>query len=280
MRPGGADNRNREAIAAGSRAPAAGESGGVSAGTNRGASRPIILVERVTRRFGAVAAVQEISFTVPASTVTVLIGPSGSGKSTMLRIINGLERLDEGRIEVDGIPLDPGGANLDAIRAETGMVFQQFNLFPHLSVLDNLLLAPRVVRGRPHAEVEAEARALLQKVGLGDKADRFPSRLSGGEQQRTAIARALCMRPKVMLFDEPTSALDPEMIREVLEVMRTLAREGMTMVVATHEMGFAREVGHEVLFLDHGLLVEAGPPEQLFGDPREERTRAFLSRIL
>jgi ABC-type polar amino acid transport system ATPase subunit len=280
VRSGGADHRHREATAAGSHAPAAGEGGGVGAGTNRGASRPIIVVERVTRRFGTVAAVQEISFTVPVSTVTVLIGPSGSGKSTMLRIINGLERLDEGRIEVDGVSLDPGGANLDAIRAETGMVFQQFNLFPHLSVLDNLLLAPRVVRGRPRAELEAEARALLRKVGLGDKADRFPSRLSGGEQQRTAIARALCMKPKVMLFDEPTSALDPEMIREVLEVMRTLAREGMTMVVATHEMGFAREVGHEVLFLDHGLLVEAGPPEQLFGNPREERTRAFLSRIL
>lgn len=245
-----------------------------------GAGRPMILAERVTRRFGAVAAVQDISFSVPPSTVTVLIGPSGSGKSTVLRIINGLERLDQGRIEVDGIPLDPGGANLDAIRAETGMVFQGFNLFPHLSVLDNLLLAPRVVRRRPRVELEAEAQALLEKVGLGDKADRFPSRLSGGEQQRTAIARALCMKPKVMLFDEPTSALDPEMIREVLEVMRTLAREGMTMVVATHEMGFAREVAHEVLFLDRGLLVEAGSPERIFGEAREERTRAFLSRVL
>ena len=260
MRPQDAGDRDRGSTAAG--------------------SRPIVLAEHVTRRFGAVTAVQDVSFTVPATTVTVLIGPSGSGKSTILRIINGLERLDQGRIEVDGISLDPRGANLDAIRAETGMVFQQFNLFSHLSVLDNLLLAPRVVRGRPRAEVEAEARALLQKVGLGDMADRYPSRLSGGEQQRTAIARALCMKPKVMLFDEPTSALDPEMIREVLEVMRTLAREGMTMVVATHEMGFAREVAHEVLFLDHGLLVEAGPPEQIFGDPREERTRAFLSRVL
>jgi glutamine transport system ATP-binding protein len=249
-------------------------------GANNTAGIPMILAEGVTRRFGAVAAVQDISFSVPASTVTVLIGPSGSGKSTILRIINGLERLDEGRIEVDGIPLDPGGANLDAIRAETGMVFQQFNLFPHLSVLDNLLLAPRVVRGRPRSELVAEAHALLEKVGLGDKADRFPSRLSGGEQQRTAIARALCMKPKVMLFDEPTSALDPEMIREVLEVMRTLAREGMTMVVATHEMGFAREVAHEVIFLDRGMLVEAGSPGQIFGDAREERTRAFLSRVL
>ena len=302
MKSDDAGGRDRDAMAAGSHTPGlsdgvdigagtkaetrvatgaeAGAGAGAGAGTKSGATRPIILAERVTRRFGAVAAVQEISFTVPASTVTVLIGPSGSGKSTILRIINGLERLDEGRIEVDGIPLDPGGANLDAIRAETGMVFQQFNLFPHFSVLDNLILAPRVVRGRARAEVEEEARALLQKVGLADKADRYPSRLSGGEQQRTAIARALCMKPKVMLFDEPTSALDPEMIREVLEVMRALAREGMTMVVATHEMGFAREVAHEVLFLDHGLLVETGPPEQIFGDPREERTRAFLSRVL
>ena len=240
----------------------------------------MVEVDRVSRRFGVVIAAQEVSFSVAAATVTVLIGPSGSGKSTVLRLINGLERMDEGRIRLDGIPLDPIGRNIDAVRAETGMVFQQFNLFPHLRVLENLTLAPRVVRGRPRREVEDEARTLLEKVGLADKAERFPAQLSGGEQQRVAIARALCMRPKVMLFDEPTSSLDPEMIGEVLEVMRALAREGMTMVVATHEMGFAREVAHEVLFLDHGCLVEKGPPVQLFGAPREERTRAFLARVL
>ncbi len=241
---------------------------------------PMIAAERVTCRFGAHAAVREVSFEVPVSTVTVVIGPSGSGKSTLLRLINGLEHMDSGRILLDGIPLDPSARNLDAIRAETGMVFQQFNLFPHLRVLENLVLAPRVVRARGRIEVEEEARALLAKVGLGDKAARYPSQLSGGEQQRVAIARALCMKPKVMLFDEPTSSLDPEMIREVLEVMKALAREGMTMVVATHEMGFAREVAHQVLFLDNGVLVEKGPPEQIFGTPREERTRAFLDRVL
>jgi ABC-type polar amino acid transport system ATPase subunit len=240
----------------------------------------MIEVEKVSRRFGPVTAAHEVSFAVPASTVTVLIGPSGSGKSTVLRMINGLERMDEGTILLDGIPLDPAGGNIDAVRAETGMVFQQFNLFPHRRVLENLLLAPRVVRRRPRDEVEPEARALLAKVGLADKAERYPSQLSGGEQQRVAIARALCMKPKVMLFDEPTSSLDPEMIGEVLEVMRSLAREGMTMVVATHEMGFAREVAHEVLFLDHGVLVEKGPPAQLFGAPRTERTREFLGRVL
>jgi ABC-type polar amino acid transport system ATPase subunit len=240
----------------------------------------MIEVETITRRFGPVTAVQEVSFSVPASTVSVLIGPSGSGKSTVLRMINGLERMDEGRILLDGIPLDPAGRTIDAVRAETGMVFQQFNLFPHRRVLENLMLAPCVVRRRSRDEVEAEARALLSKVGLSDKADRYPAQLSGGEQQRVAIARALCMRPKVMLFDEPTSSLDPEMIGEVLEVMRALAREGMTMVVATHEMGFAREVAHEVLFLDRGCLVEKGPPERIFGSAREERTRNFLAKVL
>jgi ABC-type polar amino acid transport system ATPase subunit len=222
----------------------------------------------------------DVSFEVQASTVTVLIGPSGSGKSTVLRLINGLERMDSGRVLLDGTPLDHSGRNIDAVRRETGMVFQQFNLFPHLSVLENLALAPKVVRKRPREAVEREAREFLAKVGLGGKEGRYPSQLSGGEQQRVAIARALCMRPKALLFDEPTSSLDPEMIQEVLEVMRSLAREGMTMVVATHEMGFAREVAHEVLFLDHGVLVEAGPPERIFGHPREERTREFLSRVL
>jgi len=240
----------------------------------------MIRVENVSKRFGAQVAVSRVSFHVPERGVTVLIGPSGSGKSTVLRLINGLERMDEGRVLLDGIPLDHEGKNLDAVRAETGMVFQQFNLFPHMSVLENLTLAPRVVRARPRGEIEAEARTLLRKVGLADKAGRYPSQLSGGEQQRVAIARALCMRPKVMLFDEPTSSLDPEMIHEVLAVMRELAREGMTMVVATHEMGFAREAAHEVLFLDHGCLVEAGAPESIFGRASEERTRAFLEKVL
>jgi ABC-type polar amino acid transport system ATPase subunit len=240
----------------------------------------MIRVEQASKRFGAHVAVDSVSFHVPPSTVTVLIGPSGSGKSTVLRLINGLERLDGGRITLDGVPLDPRGANLERVRAETGMVFQQFNLFPHLRVLENLTLAPRLVRHRAPEEVEAEARALLGKVGLADKAARYPSQLSGGEQQRVAIARALCMKPKVMLFDEPTSSLDPEMIQEVLEAMKSLAHEGMTMVVATHEMGFAREVAHEVLFLDQGRLVEAGEPEQLFTSPREARTRAFLAKVL
>jgi ABC-type polar amino acid transport system ATPase subunit len=240
----------------------------------------MIQVESVTKRFGSQTAVDQVSFCVPDSTVTVLIGPSGSGKSTVLRTINGLERMDAGRILLDGTPLDHEAENLDTVRTETGMVFQQFNLFPHLRVLENLTLAPRVVRRRPAAEVEREAAALLAKVGLADKAGRFPAQLSGGEQQRVAIARALCMKPKVMLFDEPTSSLDPEMIGEVLDVMKSLAREGMTMVVATHEMGFAREVAHQVIFLDQGRMVEAGPPGQIFGEAKEERTRAFLSRIL
>lgn len=240
----------------------------------------MIQVESVTKRFGNQVAVDQVSFRVPARSVAVLIGPSGSGKSTVLRMINGLERMDSGRILLDGIPLDHGTRNLDAVRAETGMVFQQFNLFPHLGVLENVALAPRVVRGRPAGEVDQEARALLAKVGLADKGERFPSQLSGGEQQRVAIARALCMRPKVLLFDEPTSSLDPEMIHEVLEVMRALALEGMTMVVATHEMGFAREVAQQVLFLDRGRLVEIGPPAQIFGSPQEKRTGEFLSRVL
>jgi polar amino acid transport system ATP-binding protein len=240
----------------------------------------VIRVEQVSKRFGAHLAVDAVSFHVPASTVTVLIGPSGSGKSTVLRLINGLERMDGGRVLIDGTPLSPHGGDLERVRAETGMVFQHFNLFPHLRVLENLTLAPRVVRRRPAAAVGEEARALLAKVGLAEKAERYPAQLSGGEQQRVAIARALCMRPKVMLFDEPTSSLDPEMIQDVLEVMKSLAREGMTMVVATHEMGFAREVAHEVILLDQGRVIEGGPPAQVFGAPRQARTRAFLAKVL
>jgi ABC-type polar amino acid transport system ATPase subunit len=221
-----------------------------------------------------------IGFTIQEGEIVGILGLSGSGKTTLLKILSGLLMPDEGSYLIDGLQAFDKQRKSDKIASELGVVFQQFNLFPHLNVLENLLLAPMTVRRRPRAEVEPEARALLEKVGLADKADRYPSRLSGGEQQRTAIARALCMKPKVMLFDEPTSALDPEMIREVLEVMRALAREGMTMAVATHEMGFAREVAHEVLFLDRGILVEAGPPAAIFGAPKEERTRALLSRIL
>ena len=241
---------------------------------------PMVRVERLSKRYSPQFSVEEISFEVPDSSVSVLIGPSGSGKSTILRMINGLERMDSGRVLLDGIPLDHAAKNLDDVRAECGMVFQQFNLFAHLRVIDNLCLAPCVVRGRARAEVEPEARALLAKVGLAGKEERYPAQLSGGEQQRVAIARALCMKPKVMLFDEPTSALDPEKISEVLDVIRALAQEGMTMLIVTHEMGFAREVAQQVCFLDQGRLVEIGRPEELFGAPREARTKAFLARVL
>jgi polar amino acid transport system ATP-binding protein/general L-amino acid transport system ATP-binding protein len=240
----------------------------------------VIQVERAVKRFGAHLAVDDVSFHVPQSTVTVLIGPSGSGKSTVLRLINGLERLDGGRILIAGIPFSSRAEDLRRVRGETGMVFQNFNLFPHLRVIENLTLAPQRVRGQSARVAREEALALLGQVGLADKAPRYPSQLSGGEQQRVAIARALCMRPKVMLFDEPTSSLDPEMIREVLAVMITLARDGMTMVVATHEMGFAREVAHEVIFLDRGRVVEIGPPEVIFGHPKVARTHAFLAKVL
>lgn len=241
--------------------------------------RPVIQVEHIVKRFHHHVAVNDVSFSIRAKAVTVLIGPSGSGKSTVLRLINGLERMDSGRVLIDGVPLDHSTKNLDRVRAECGMVFQQFNLFPHLRVIDNLCLAPRVVRKRSQEEIRAEARELLARVGLKDKEERYPSQLSGGEQQRVAIARALSMNPKVMLFDEPTSALDPERIGEVLDVMRDLARDGMTMAIATHEMGFAREVAQQVLFLDHGSIVEIGPPEQVFESPLEERTKKFLARV-
>ena len=240
---------------------------------------PMVQAERLCKRFGAHQAVDGVSFVVPVSTVAVLIGPSGSGKSTVLRLINGLERMDSGRVLLDRVPLDHEAENLDRVREECGMVFQQFNLFPHLTVMENLTIAPRVVRRRKLDQIREEARSLLAKVGLEGKEERRPSELSGGEQQRVAIARALCMKPKVMLFDEPTSALDPETIGEVLDVMRTLAREGMTMVIATHEMGFAREVAHQVVFLDEGCTVEIGPPAEIFETPREERTRRFLARV-
>ena len=210
----------------------------------------------------------------------VIMGPSGSGKSTFLRTFNALEDYQEGRVVVDGMVLDEDLRQIDAIRREVGLVFQQFNLFPHLSVLDNLLLAPVKVRRRPRAEVRRQALELLEQVGIHAQADRFPGQLSGGQQQRVAIARALCMEPRIMLFDEPTSALDPEMVREVLDVMKQLAADGMTMVVVTHEVGFAREVADRVVLMDEGVVVEEATPTAFFGAPQQERTRRFLAQIL
>ena len=227
-----------------------------------------------------VRAVDDVSTTVAKGEVVVLIGPSGSGKSTFLRCLNGLEELDSGSVSIDGVDLANPKTDVNAYRREVGMVFQHFNLFPHMTVLENLCLAQKVVRKRGKAEREAKARALLAKVGIAQKADEYPARLSGGQQQRVAIARALCMEPKVMLFDEPTSALDPEMVGEVLDVMKTLAQEGMTMLVVTHEMGFAREVADRVLFFDHGKLLEDAPPAEFFAQPKDARAQAFLRQVL
>jgi ABC-type polar amino acid transport system ATPase subunit len=223
---------------------------------------------------------RDIDLEVAAGQVFVVAGPSGSGKSTLIRCINRLESIHSGKIVVDGVSVHDPRTDVNAVRREIGMVFQQFNLFPHLSVLDNITLAPVRVRRLPRAQAEQIARALLERVGIPDKAHAYPAQLSGGQQQRVAIARALAMRPKVMLFDEPTSALDPEMIQEVLDVMVDLAEDGMTMIVVTHEMGFARRVAHEIVFMDEGAIVEHRPPEEFFSDPREERTREFLSKIL
>ena len=231
----------------------------------------------VTKRFGDLVALDAIDLAIQTGEVVVLIGPSGSGKSTLLRCINALEIPDAGTVLLDGQEVDPHRGDIDRVRAEVGMVFQHFNLFPHLTALGNLLLAPRVVLGENR---ERKAVELLTRVGVADKSDTYPDALSGGQKQRVAIARALAMDPIAMLFDEPTSALDPEMVGEVLEVMRQLATDGMTMVVASHEMGFAREVAHRVLFMDEGRVVEEGPPEQIFDAPREARTAAFLSKVL
>jgi polar amino acid transport system ATP-binding protein len=240
-----------------------------------------IVVERLVKDFGAVRAVDHASFVVPAGQVLVIVGPSGSGKSTVLRCLNRLEEPTSGRVWIDGAEVTASSQKrLNAIRAEVGMVFQQFNLFPHLTALANITLALRTVRRLPAAEAEALARAQLERVGIPEKAGSYPDQLSGGQQQRVAIARALAMSPKVMLFDEPTSALDPEMIKEVLDVMLELAREGMTMVVVTHEMGFARNAANAVLFMDEGRIVESGPPEVLFAAPAEARTKQFLRQIL
>ncbi|OGO40763.1 MAG: peptide ABC transporter ATP-binding protein [Chloroflexi bacterium RBG_16_57_9] len=221
-----------------------------------------------------------VSLNVDRGEVLVIIGPSGSGKSTMLRCINALEHIDHGTILVDSIPVTGKQTDINKIRAEVGMVFQSFNLFPHLTALGNISLAQRVVRKRSSQEAEVRARGLLEKVGIPEKADSYPNQLSGGQQQRVAIARALAMDPKIMLFDEPTSALDPEMIKEVLDVMLDLAREGMTMVVVSHEMGFARAAANRIVFMDDGQIIEVSTPDELFKNPKHERTKQFLSNIL
>jgi glutamine transport system ATP-binding protein len=239
----------------------------------------MIVINDIHKKFGNLHVLKGISNKISEQEVVVIIGPSGSGKSTLLRCLNYLEVPSGGEIIVDGIPLNSEG-NINKVREEVGMVFQRFNLFPHMSVLDNIALAPVQVKKMSKAAAMEIATQLLQKVGLADKANAYPEQLSGGQQQRVAIARALAMRPKVMLFDEPTSALDPEMIKEVLDVMKDLAREGMTMAVVTHEMGFAREVGDRVLFMDEGRIVEEGTPEQIFTQAQNERTQSFLSKIL
>ena len=239
----------------------------------------MIDIENLRKSFGDVEVLKGIDLTIKEKEVVVIIGPSGSGKSTLLRCMNYLEEPTSGKVSVDGIVLD-GEANINKVREEVGMVFQRFNLFPHMTVLQNIMLAPMKVRHIAKEEAEETAKKLLARVGLADKADSYPPQLSGGQQQRVAIARALAMKPKVMLFDEPTSALDPEMVGEVLDVMKRLAEEGMTMVIVTHEMGFAREVGDRVLFVDGGQILEQGTPDEVFNHPKEKRTQDFLSKVL
>lgn len=241
---------------------------------------PIIRISNVSKSFGTLEVLDDVSLDINPGEVVVVCGPSGSGKSTLLRCINGLEKIDAGQIAIDGIPDDRSRRTLRMIGAKVGMVFQSFNLFPHMTIRQNLVLAPTRVRKMPRAEADALAARLLARVGIGEKIDAYPDMLSGGQQQRVAIARALCMQPDVMLFDEPTSALDPEMISEVLDVMRDLARDGMTMIVVTHEMGFAREVADRVVFMDEGRIIEEGDPKSFFKDPKEERSRLFIGKIL
>ena len=242
--------------------------------------KEIILTDEVTKSFGKFQALRGITSKIYEKEVVVIFGPSGSGKSTFIRTINRLEPHDSGQIIVDGIELNDDVKNLQHVRSNVGMVFQQFNLFPHLSVLRNITIAPQKVKGLKRTEAEEIAMNLLQRVGIPEQANKFPSQLSGGQQQRLAIARALAMEPKIMLFDEPTSALDPEMIKEVLDVMTELAESGMTMICVTHEMGFAKEVADRFLFFDEGLIVEEGTGDQIFSNPKEERTKLFLSQIL
>ncbi|SDL57303.1 amino acid ABC transporter ATP-binding protein, PAAT family [Franzmannia pantelleriensis] len=247
------------------------------------AAQPIVHMQQVNKHFGSLHVLKDIELSVEPGEVVVIIGASGSGKSTLIRCINGLEEFQSGHIEVDGNPLTPYGKSskaLQTIRTEVGMVFQQFNLFPHLSVRDNVTLAPIKVRGVSRQQASSTAQRLLERVGISDQADKYPSQLSGGQQQRVALARALAMEPRLMLFDEPTSALDPEMIGEVLDAMRELAREGMTMMIVTHEMGFAREVADRVIYIHSGQIVEQGPPAAVFDNPQHARTQSFLSRVL
>ena len=257
-------------VTASARATAAGERAG----------EPLVVLTGVNKHFGQLHVLRDIDLTVHRGEVVVVIGPSGSGKSTLCRAINRLEPVDSGTITVDGVPLPAEGRALARLRADVGMVFQSFNLFAHKTVLQNVTLGPIKARGMKRAEAEASARALLERVGVADQADKLPAQLSGGQQQRVAIARALAMQPKVLLFDEPTSALDPEMINEVLDVMVGLARDGMTMIVVTHEMGFARKAARRVVFMDDGQIVEEATPEQFFTSPRTERAQDFLSKIL
>jgi glutamate transport system ATP-binding protein len=240
----------------------------------------IVVLDGVNKWFGQLHALKDIDLSIGKGEVVVVIGPSGSGKSTLCRTINRLETIDSGTITIDGRPLPEEGKSLAALRAEVGMVFQSFNLFAHKTILENVTLGPIKVRGESRAEAEDHARELLDRVGVGSQADKLPAQLSGGQQQRVAIARALAMEPKVMLFDEPTSALDPEMIKEVLDAMVDLAERGMTMVVVTHEMGFARTAAHRVVFMADGAIVEEGSPEEFFTHPRSDRAKDFLSKIL
>ncbi len=240
----------------------------------------LVVLDSVNKHFGALHVLQDINLTIKRGEVVVVIGPSGSGKSTLCRTINRLETIDAGAITIDNEPLPQEGRELARLRADVGMVFQSFNLFAHKTVLQNVMLGPIKVRRQSKTEVERKARELLDRVGVGNQADKYPAQLSGGQQQRVAIARALAMQPKVMLFDEPTSALDPEMINEVLEVMQQLAREGMTMVVVTHEMGFARSAANRVVFMADGRIVEEAEPHQFFDNPRSDRAKDFLSKIL
>ena len=247
---------------------------------DQGAAEPIIVCRDVHKWFGQLHVLRGIDMTVSAGEVMVIFGPSGSGKSTFIRTINRLEEHQRGQIIVDGIELSNDIRNIAAIRSEIGMVFQQFNLFPHLTALQNVTLGPMRVRKWPRAKAEKAGMDLLERVGIPEQAHKHPAQLSGGQQQRVAIARALAMQPRIMLFDEPTSALDPEMISEVLDVMRELAESGMTMICVTHEMGFARAVANRMVFMDEGVIVEEGPPSQIFGTPQQDRTKQFLSQIL
>ena len=239
-----------------------------------------VRIEKAVKHFGKVRAVSDVDLTVKQGEVVFIIGPSGSGKSTLLRCVNRLERLDSGRIWIDDDEVTSPASDIRKIREEAGMVFQSFNLFPHLTALENITLAPCTVLGMPKEQAIEKGRALLSRVGLSEKENNYPEQLSGGQQQRIAIARALAMEPKLMLFDEPTSALDPEMVKEVLDVMQTLAAEGMTMLIVSHEMGFARSAAHTIIFMDNGEIIEKGTPQEIFENPKEERTQRFLQHVL